>query len=118
MSTVPQYSPWGRIDSTKEQAPGIWFVSTPSHGGFYLAEDRQREFETKLPTFKPFAGKPWYEEDCDWCAIAIVFPQHFAASTVMAAMHQAKAMATSTHGRDWKAVVEFLNNQVAEVATA
>jgi hypothetical protein len=30
-----------------------------------------------LRDFKPFAGRNWYEEDCDWAIVALAFPQHF-----------------------------------------
>ena len=38
------FSPWGKIDLATRCTKGIWFVSTPSHGGFWLSKDRQIEY--------------------------------------------------------------------------
>lgn len=75
MSTsIPTETPWGHPDRVTEFAPGIIFLSTPSHGGFWLAPDRNAEIPACL---RQVAG--WYEEDCDWAAVAYSFPQHFSA---------------------------------------
>ena len=66
---VPKYSPWGAIDDKEKYAPGIWFVTTPSHGGIWLSPERRKEINRK----SPFLGSAaWWEEDCD-CVIPIVF---------------------------------------------
>lgn len=71
-------TPWGMADFETYFAPGIVFYSTPSHGGFRLSPERQAQLETKFPGFKPFAGqRGWYEEDCDWAAVALTFPEAF-----------------------------------------
>lgn len=36
-------TPWGRSDSQKELADGIWMVTTPSHGGVKLSPERQAQ---------------------------------------------------------------------------
>ena len=46
------------------------FTSTP----------RMKAFRKAMPAFKTFAGGPWFEEDCDWCAVALVFAAEFAAA--------------------------------------
>ena len=33
-----------------------------------------------LRDVQTLAGGNWYEEDCDWCIVALAFPQFFAAS--------------------------------------
>ena len=58
-------SPWGEIDCCEELYPGIYLVSTPSHGGV------QVEWESAM-LLSPAARKCgfleggflWFEEDC------------------------------------------------------
>ena len=60
---VRHSSPWGTIDHTTVFAIGgdviAVSVSTPSHGGFWVAPDHR----AKLPAA---CRKAWYEEDCEW----------------------------------------------------
>ena len=60
---VIDFSPWGKIDLATRCTKGIWFVSTPSHGGFWLSEDRQIEY----------GGGEWHEEDCEAPKVAKFF---------------------------------------------
>lgn len=67
-------TPWGWADSVRELAPGIIQVSTPSHGGIWLAPDRLAQV---APEWRAYAakwshgwGEAWFEEDC--CALAVV----------------------------------------------
>jgi len=39
-----------------------------------------------LRHFQPFAGANWYEEDCDWCIVALAFPEFFGSDAVPAAL--------------------------------
>ena len=50
------FTPWGQPDTRCEVASGIWFYSTPRHGGYYLAPDRFNTFRQFFPDFKLFAG--------------------------------------------------------------
>lgn len=70
-------TPWGTSQGSKQLAPGIVFYSTAGHGGIHLSAGLQARFEALFPDFKPFAGGPWYEEDCDCNAIVIAFPENF-----------------------------------------
>ena len=83
-------TPWGKPDSSEEIAPGIVRHDTPSHGGYYVAPERVAEMPEPLRDFKPFAGPNWYEEDCDWCIVALAFPQLFPAEYAPAAMETLK----------------------------
>lgn len=65
-------SPWGRIDHAKVLAPGIVSVSTQSHGGIHLDTERN---DAMPAVFRKPNG--WYEEDCDWAMVALVYPQAF-----------------------------------------
>ncbi len=69
-------SPWGTIDGVTDILPGMWFVSTPSHGGIKLSLERQKQIPEYLRTGKravPDTGKSWYEEDCEWAIPYCVF---------------------------------------------
>jgi hypothetical protein len=60
-------SPWGRVKSTKELAPGIVLVGTVSHGGIWLSPERV----AALPLWafllrSRYGAKPVYwEEDVE-----------------------------------------------------
>lgn len=71
-------TPWGNADFATTFALGITFYTTPSHGGFYLSPEREEALQAKFPGFRPFCGVAgWYEEDCDWSAVALTFPDAF-----------------------------------------
>ena len=69
---VGSRSPWGRVDSVSEIAEGIFSVSTSGHGGLKLS----REKNAQMPSFMRNDGG-WYEEDCEWSKVALVFPKAF-----------------------------------------
>lgn len=72
MTVTQRRSPWGVIQDEERIATGITFVSTSSHGGIKL--DRRRQ--AMMPkVFRQKGG--WYEEDCDWCLPALIFPEAF-----------------------------------------
>jgi hypothetical protein len=77
MTDHPTSTPWGHPDTITEIAPGIIRYDTPSHGGYWLSDARIAAMPKPLRDFKPFAGRNWYEEDCDWAIVALAFPQHF-----------------------------------------
>lgn len=66
---IGKRSPWGTIQECREIAPGILSVSTAGHGGIKL--DRRRNAAMPAP-YRRAGG--WYEEDCEWCLVAITFP--------------------------------------------
>lgn len=68
----PKRSPWGPVDHFREFAPGMANVGTPGHGGIKL--DRARN--AKMPEAVRRPGG-WYEEDCEWSLVALVFPEAF-----------------------------------------
>src|SRR5271156_3687241 len=72
-------TPWGRADNVETITEGIWFVSTPSHGGIVL----DKAHKSLMP--KPFRNNKWYEEDCEAGKVIITFPEAFKESTVKAA---------------------------------
>jgi len=67
-------TPWGKPDHAVRYGTGIVFYSTPSHGGFKVTPTLNR----KMPDHLRLADG-WYEEDCDWCRVALAFPALFTA---------------------------------------
>lgn len=134
MSTVTRnrrcclVTPWGFSDTEREIANGITLVSTPSHGGYYLSQARQAELLARFPSFTTWAGGPWYEEDCDWAVVAIVFPTAFPASAQAnaeacaryAAMYSREALSdprlqpkNPARAEGWEQVVSYLDAMAA-----
>lgn len=67
----PKNTPWGRADYTKQLAPGIWTVGTPSHGGMWIAPELYATMPESIRETRHSHGG-WFEEDCDW-AIPVLF---------------------------------------------
>lgn len=65
-------TPWGKADSSEKIARGIVSYSTPSHGGIHVTP---RILEMMPEELRIQSG--WYEEDCDWCLVAVAFPLMF-----------------------------------------
>ena len=75
-------TPWGHPQQQTQIGEGIVVVSTAGHGGIWLSPIRWADFSALFPTFKPFAGPPWLEEDCDVCLAALAFPSAFSTQAV------------------------------------
>lgn len=82
----PTYSPWGRADHQHRNGPGLWTVSTPSHGGIYMSPERLATFKTLFPDFEGYAGLPFLEEDLDYNLAVIAFPECFDSESVFYAV--------------------------------
>ena len=74
-------SPWGPIQYAHNLAEGIVFVSTASHGGFWLSQERR---DAVPALWRRYAahwahgwGDQWYEEDCARSAVILTFPDVF-----------------------------------------
>ena len=72
----PTSSPWGDIYEAYEWLPGLWFVSTASHGGILLSPQRQDALPEALRLSEPI-----YEEDCDWSLPVLAFRDEFEAES-------------------------------------
>lgn len=73
----PKDTPWGRWQDKRIYAGGeIAWVSTASHGGFWVSPKRFSEMPENLRV-KTYAGEGWFEEDCDWCLVHLSFPDVF-----------------------------------------
>ncbi|MEW5425074.1 hypothetical protein [Amorphus sp. 3PC139-8] len=63
---VGSRTPWGNVEYVHEFAKGVFYCSTPSHGGIKLDEDRNARVPAE---FRAPGG--WYERDVDW-SIAVL----------------------------------------------
>lgn len=105
-------TPWGPIQTLKAITDGIDHVTTGSHGGFHLSDERRAEMPDLLREIKTFAGDNWYEEDCDWGLVALSFPQFFDGYELWIAVKTIK-----THHP--KATIdEFLNHEPRGIIAA
>ena len=97
------HTPWGRADSQTQVADGIVWFGTPSHGGFLIRDRRRAEMPEPFASFVPFAGVGWYEEDCDWCIVALAFPEHFQDPRSLGFLQDAEAFAEAAERtlRNW-----------------
>lgn len=75
----PAWSPWGKPDHAEEIFAGVWSVSTPSHGGLYVTDQRRKAMDQSLLSlgFNGHTMSGWFEEDCDWCMVALAFPDEW-----------------------------------------
>lgn len=74
--SCPSDTPWGWAQEKKVYAEGVVFVSTSSHGGFWVSRERLLEMPACL-RYGTFAGECWFEEDEDWALVGLAFPALF-----------------------------------------
>lgn len=69
MMTEPGYSPWGEIQHCDMLTPGIYSVSTASHGGIMARMDTAKKVFSKAALDCAFFECGWYcfEEDLRRC---------------------------------------------------
>ena len=86
---------WGIVQQAEFIAPGIVKVHTAGHGGYVLDQARAASVYKMFPEFTTFGGDSRsFEEDCDWCVVALAFPQSFGSATIKAAEETMKGMAS------------------------
>lgn len=78
-SEIPKDTPWGTAQEVEIIADGIVFISTASHGGYWLSPERNKKVPRSLreKTFVQNGLNGWYEEDCDAEIVRAVFPEFF-----------------------------------------
>lgn len=76
---IPRSTPWGYPDGSTIIASGIVRFDTASHGGIWLRMDRNAQVPEKYrqASFGKQGLNGWYEEDCDWCIVALVFEKEW-----------------------------------------
>lgn len=86
MSLLTTETPWGPSQSEETIAEGIDWYTTASHGGCRISPERQGRIQQVFPGWTSWAGGAWYEEDCDWAVVVLVFPECFDAAARQAAL--------------------------------
>ena len=73
--TNPGYSPWGKIQTSTKIAEGVFWVSTPSHGGLMVHKDSPIKLTGQAISKAVTSSGDWFsfEEDCRY---AIPFFEH------------------------------------------
>lgn len=70
MYRTPDYSPWGEVQSSEFLAPGIFMVSTPSHGGIMVLREATQTLSAAARECGFWDGSYLcYEEDCQACVV-------------------------------------------------
>jgi len=77
-------SPWGVVDFVNHVSKDVTFVCTSSHGGYCVTGQALDTIKGRFPAFRTFVpglpnGVAWFEEDCDWCVVALALPNLFPA---------------------------------------
>ena len=64
---APKTSIWGEVETAEKHAEGVYFLTTPGHGGYYLTPEQNAKIplEFREATFMGNGMNGWYEEDCD-----------------------------------------------------
>lgn len=97
MSTLD--TPWGPAECVTDIGGGILHVDTSSHGGYFVppALNVLVPLEWRTKSFNARGMVGWYEEDCDWCLVALTFPQQFPADAREAANSAFRWFAERNH---------------------
>lgn len=83
-------TPWGYAQSVEQLATGLVSVSTASHGGLWLNEERWAKLRATFPSFSGYAPDQWLEEDLDWCLAPLLWPDEFTEQSVYFAVRTAR----------------------------
>lgn len=103
------YSPWGKPQHQQLIAEGIVTLSTAGHGGYHLSDERMAQFQQLFPEFDTWAGGPWFEEDEDWAAVAVAFPEHFAPRSLYYAVRTVRHAASRDEPDNrWVAMLAYI----------
>ena len=68
-------TPWGRAQYGYKYGPGVNSYGCAGHGGFKVAAGKLKKMHPALAAVGGDDG--WFEEDCDWAAVAVAFPEMF-----------------------------------------
>ena len=100
---APSTTPWGLAQHSTTIAEGIVFVSTASHGGFWLSDERLAELPESIQqpgSYEELRG--WFEEDARASIVVLCFPEAFTLDrlTVRRAIDSCKFWAERSNIRD------------------
>ena len=74
-------TPWGVAHDINPVCEGVDFLSTPSHGGYRLSEEKNRKVKQE---YRDPTG--FYEEDCEWAFVCVTYPEIFPPGAVDSAL--------------------------------
>jgi hypothetical protein len=82
-------TPWGYADAIDEIGNGIYFASTPSHGGYFVPSALLGQIPEahQARALRWSGSRNWYEEDCEWASVAVAFPDLFTPAMLEAAVN-------------------------------
>lgn len=65
---MPEMTPWGEVQASREVTPGVRWVSTASHGGLEITIPWAKMFLSEAARSRgiEFGYHLYFEEDCDW----------------------------------------------------
>ena len=71
-------TPWGKADWVKELRPGVYWVSTPGHGGLAVAMPLARLLMVRSARRfgEHVGGFFWFEEDSAWAIACVALDLH------------------------------------------
>lgn len=71
-------TPWGTADYCYKYARGVIQYATPGHGGFKVAITKALQMPPALAKMgMNWGGALWFEEDCQYAAVMLAFPELF-----------------------------------------
>ena len=71
----PSNSPWGEVQHRQEEAPGIVFLETAGHGGYWVSKQRFDAMPEHLRCNSRGKALRFFEEDCEVALVALAFPE-------------------------------------------
>ena len=105
------FTPWGAPAAAFECGRGIIEYTTASHGGYYVPPEILAQWPEPVRNAGTFAGRGWYEEDCDWSLVAVAEPDIFSPALVFEAVRMLRNYRKgdaplmhwiqATHGEQW-----------------
>lgn len=100
MPKVGDWTPWGVADRVELVGDsGIVFVSTPSHGGYWVPPSLDVEIDPLYRAWgQRWAAEGWYEEDCCAAAVAVCLSRFFSPEQVERASTMLRGMRASGSG--------------------
>jgi hypothetical protein len=109
-------SPWGHIDSAKEVSRGIFWVSTSSHGGYYLSEEMHSKMPEQLRFENSYSGRgsQWFEEDLEWSLVVASFPECFEPKNCMYAVNAISYYKRKAKGEYFFEAAQWLNSPAGD----
>lgn len=114
-ATPPAHTPWGpATDRRWAGVDGLYSVSTPSHGGYWVTDAVRETLAAAFPGFQPYAGWPWLEEDCDAMLVMALWPHLFPDHAVWSVWRMALSGATWCNAA--RAIREWLESTDAGLA--